>query len=116
MRILLVDDEVELVSALAQRLGFRGFEADWAGTGDEGLEKVRENRYDLAILDVKMPRYSGLELQKLMAEIQPDLKFIFLSGHGSEEDYRKGASQAVSYLVKPVSIEQLLEKIKEAQD
>lgn len=115
MKILLVDDEIELVSALAQRLGFRGYEADWAGSGDEGLEKVKENEYDLAILDMKMPRYSGLELQKMMREIRPNMKFIFLSGHGSEEDYREGSSKAECYLMKPIRIDLLLEKIEAAQ-
>lgn len=112
MKILLVDDEVELVSALSQRLSFRGYEADWAASGDEALEKIKENEYDLAILDMKMPRYSGLELRKLISDSRPDMKFIFLSGHGSEQDYFEGSSKAECYLIKPVSIEQLIEKIE----
>lgn len=116
MKILLVDDEIELVSALAQRLGFRGYEADWAATGEEGLQKVKDNQYDLAILDMKMPKYSGLDLQKMMSEIRPDMKFIFLSGHGSEDDYIEGSSKAECYLMKPICIDLLLEKIKAVQE
>ncbi|MBI9110920.1 response regulator [Maridesulfovibrio ferrireducens] len=111
MRILLVDDELELVSALAERLSFRGFDADWVTSGEEAIEKVTEIKYDLAILDVKMPRISGLELRKELEQICPDLKYIFLSGHGSEADYKEGTSGADSYLIKPVKIEDLVEKI-----
>ncbi|WP_432735500.1 response regulator [Maridesulfovibrio sp. FT414] len=114
MKILLVDDESELVSALAERLSFRGFEADWAASGDEAMAKVTDNAYDLAVLDVKMPRMSGLELRKKLEEIRPGMKYIFLSGHGSEEDYKAGAAEAVCYLVKPIKIEELVAKINQA--
>ncbi|WP_027721497.1 response regulator [Maridesulfovibrio zosterae] len=114
MKILLVDDEAELVSALAERLSFRGFEAQWVSSGDEAVQKVHENDYDLAVLDVKMPRMSGLELREKLKKIRPAMKYIFLSGHGSEDDYRAGAAEAVCYLVKPVKIEELVEKINQA--
>ncbi|WP_320169193.1 response regulator [Maridesulfovibrio sp.] len=114
MRILLVDDESELVSALAERLSFRGFEADWACSGEEAVQKVEQNDYDLAVLDVKMPRMSGLELRRILRELKPEMKYIFVSGHGSEEDYIAGASEAACYLVKPVKIEDLVAKINQA--
>ncbi|HAS89088.1 MAG TPA: response regulator [Desulfovibrio sp.] len=111
MKILLVDDESELVSALAERLSFRGFDADWVCSGAEAIDKVKENEYDLAVLDVKMPRMSGLELRAELNKIRSGLKYIFLSGHGSEEDYTVGAAEAECYLVKPVKIEELVDKI-----
>ncbi len=111
MNILLVDDELELVSALAERLSFRGFEADWVTSGAEAMDKILEKDYVLAILDVKMPRMSGLELRKRLEHLRPGLKYIFLSGHGSEDDYKVGAAKADSYLVKPVKIEDLVERI-----
>lgn len=111
MKILLVDDESELVSALSERLYFRGFDAEWVSSGEEAIEKVEANEYDLAVLDVKMPRMSGLQLKERLEKIRPAMKYIFLSGHGSEEDYKAGAAEAVCYLVKPVKIEQLVEKI-----
>ncbi|ACS79197.1 response regulator transcription factor [Maridesulfovibrio salexigens] len=111
MKILLVDDESELVSALAERLSFRGFDADWACSGAEAIDKVKNNEYDLAVLDVKMPRMSGLELRAELNNIRSGMKYIFLSGHGSEDDYKAGAAEAECYLVKPVKIEELVEKI-----
>ena len=90
MRILLVDDEAELVSTLAERLSFRGIEADWVTSGEEALKQVEKQHYDAAVLDVKIPRISGLALKKLLEEKDPHLKFIFLTGHGSEEDFMIG--------------------------
>jgi len=104
-----VDDERELVSALAERLGFRGIEADFAVSAEEALKFVRAKTYDIAVLDVKMPGMGGLELQQRIRVIQPELRSIFVTGHGSELDFEAGASRGEAYLVKPVSIEILLE-------
>lgn len=111
MRILLVDDEPELVSALAERLSFRGFDSEWVTSGEEAIQKVEEAEFALAVLDVKMPRMSGLQLRKKLEKIRPDMKFIFVSGHGSEDDYKCGREEAACYLVKPVRIEDLVDKI-----
>lgn len=114
MKILLVDDEAELVSALAERLTLRGIEAEYATTGDAAVDKVRAAPFDLAVLDVKMPGLSGLDLKKKLQRIRPGLRFIFLTGHGSEEDFRIGSAEAASYLVKPVPLDELILKINEA--
>jgi DNA-binding response OmpR family regulator len=110
-----VDDEAELVSTLAERLSFRGIVADWVTSGEEALKKVEERRYDVAVLDVKIPRISGLALKKMLEEKDPHLKFIFLTGHGSEEDFRVGAAEAGAsyYLIKPVDLNLLMEKLKD---
>jgi FixJ family two-component response regulator len=63
---------------------------------------------------MKMPGTSGLELQGLLEKIRPDMKYIFLTGHGSEEDYEAGSLQATHYLVKPVNITTLISKINQA--
>ena len=114
MQILLVDDEKEFVATLAERLGLRGIAADWATTGEAALAKAAEMDYDLAILDVKMPGISGLELEKIMAQKFPGMKFIFLTGHGSASDYRSGIAEdrVVDYLVKPINIEALVAKMQ----
>jgi DNA-binding response OmpR family regulator len=114
VKILLVDDEAELVSALAERLTLRGLEADYATDGDTAVDKVRAAPYDLAVLDVKMPGLSGLDLKKKLQRLRPGLRFIFLTGHGSEEDFRAGSAEAASYLVKPVPLDELIRKIHEA--
>ena len=116
MKILLIDDEEELISTLAERLSFRGIDADWVTNGEEALKKVETRCYDLAVVDVRMPNMSGLALKKILAEKCPRLKFIFMTGHGSEDDYKVGTAEAGAayYLLKPLNIELLIEKIYEA--
>jgi DNA-binding response OmpR family regulator len=116
MRVLLVDDEKELVSTLAERLALRGVEADWVVSAEEALDAVGHCAYEVAVLDVRIPRMSGLNLKKLLEERCPEMKFIFMTGHGSEADFMTGIAEAGpgNYLVKPVKIEVLLEKIREA--
>jgi DNA-binding response OmpR family regulator len=116
MRVLLVDDEEQLVSTLAERLALRGIQASWVTSSVAALELVEIETFDLAILDVKIPKISGLELKKRLQALHPEMKFIFLTGHGSENDFKIGAAEAGEdfYLVKPVKIESLLEKINEA--
>jgi len=115
MRILLVDDERELVSTLAERLSLRGIDADWVTTGEDALKRVDTEDYDLAVLDVKIPKISGIELKKKIGEKHPDMRFIFMTGHGSEDDFKAGSEEAGTdyYLPKPVSIKILIEKINE---
>lgn len=115
MRVLLVDDEAEFVSTLAERLSIRGIDVDWVTSGEAALEKAATRSYDLAILDVKMPKISGIQLKTYLHEKWPDMKFIFLTGHGSEQDYRTASGEAgvEYYLAKPVHIENLLEKMNQ---
>lgn len=109
MKVLLVDDERELVSALAERLGFRGVEARHAASADEAIELAGNDTFDIAVLDVKMPGMSGLELQDKITAMQPDIRVIFLTGHGSANDFLAGRKCGAAYLVKPVTIDVLLE-------
>ena len=115
MRVLLVDDEEQLVSTLAERLQLRGIEASWVTSSLAALELVGTETFDLAILDVKLPKMNGLELKKRLQTLHPEMKFLFLTGHGSEDDFKRGAAEAGEdfYLVKPVQIESLLEKMNE---
>ena len=115
MRVLLVDDEEQLVSTLAERLMIRGIEAEWVTSSTAALERVQSEKFDLAVLDVKIPKISGLELKKRLQAIDPKMKFIFMTGHGSEDDFKIGTAEAGKdfYLVKPVRIEDLIEKMNE---
>lgn len=116
MRILLVDDEAELVSAMAERLALRGMNVDWAVTAEKAMDMVRKAEYEVAVIDIKMPKVSGLELKKEMESIRPDLRFIFMSGHSSAdvlEDTKGELSDSGYYLLKPVDINQLAARIKD---
>jgi DNA-binding response OmpR family regulator len=115
MRVLLVDDEIELVTALTERLNLRGIEAQWATSAEDAMAKLESQSFDIALLDVKLPRVDGLTLKKQMQEKCPELRFIFVTGHGSDSDFESCASEvgADCYLVKPMKIEDLIAKMKE---
>ena len=115
MRVLLVDDEMELVTTLAERLSIRGIETDWATNADDAMELVKAHAYDIAVLDMKMPGVNGLELMQMIAPVRPEMKYLFLTGHGSEQEYEEASSAGARfYLMKPVNIDALMEKLKEA--
>lgn len=111
MRILLVDDEEELVSALAERLNIRGIAADFATSGEQALQAVERKHYDLVVLDVKMPHLNGLDLWKQLKQQFPNMKCIFLTGHTSERDFQAGVNSGAMYLLKPLKIETLIHNI-----
>ena len=115
MRVLLVDDEQELVETLAERLKIRGIEARWATTGEEALERIDRENFDLAVLDVKIPGINGINLRKKMKEKYPEMKFIFMTGHGSQDDFAAGSAETGVdyYLLKPVTIDELIKKMNE---
>lgn len=114
MKILLVDDEQELASAIAERLSIRNIDADWAGSAQEALALAEKKSYDIAVLDIKMPKIGGLKLKKILQEKYPAMKFIFFTGHGSEEEYKECVDEndVVDCLTKPFKIEDLIEKIQ----
>ena len=113
MKILLVDDEHDLVSTLAERLSLRDIDADWVSSGEDALKLLQSKSYDIAVLDVKMPHMGGLELREKIHATHPEMKYIFMTGHGSVEDFNAAASKEGSdcYLVKPVNIDILIKKI-----
>ena len=115
MKVLLVDDEEEMVSALSERLSLRGIETDWVLSGNDAVTSVHQNTYDVVVLDVKMPRMNGLETMEKIQKIQPKAKIIFLTGHGSMADCEAGKNAgACFYLIKPIDIDVLIESMKGA--
>lgn len=76
MKVLLVDDEVELISTLAERLSFRGIDVDYATTAESAIRLADEKSYDIAVLDVKMPRVRGFEIKKILEKTTGNAIFI----------------------------------------
>jgi DNA-binding response OmpR family regulator len=114
MKVLLVDDEERFVTALAKRLRLRGIDADYVFSGEEAFIKAAETSYDVVVLDVKMPGISGIELRRGLEEVDPDLRFIFFTGHGSEADFKVGSEEASFYLPKPLDMDELIRAIQTA--
>jgi DNA-binding response OmpR family regulator len=113
MRILLVDDEQELVSTICERLKLRGIEAEWVISSEDALKLTAIKDFGVAVLDIKMPRVGGLELKNCLQLRYPHMKFIFLTGYGSEQDFKvvKQEFGQDHYLLKPVDIDELITKI-----
>jgi DNA-binding NtrC family response regulator len=115
IRVLLVDDEEEFTSALAERLTLRGIETQAISDGHKALEIIRASPPHVIILDMMMPGVSGLEVLEFLKENYPKVGVILLTGHGSARDGMEGMRRgAYDYLVKPVNIEDLVDKIRGA--
>ena len=109
LRILIVDDEEELVSALEERLNLRGFQAQGVTTGRAALEFLEAEECDVVLLDIKMPGLSGLEVIRRIKDMRPRLQVVLLTGHGSVKSVEDGmALGAFDYLMKPVKIDSLV--------
>ena len=115
LRVLIVDDEDELVSALEERLTLRGFDAKGVSTGAEALAYLVDGPCDVVLLDVKMPGLGGLEVMKRIKEKRPSPQVILLTGHSSAQDAEKGITLgAFDYLMKPIKIEELVRVLRAA--
>ena len=109
LRVLIVDDEEELVRALVERLNLRGFSAVGVGTGTEALERVRSEAFDVLLVDVKMPKMDGLEVIRTVKAELPSLQVVLLTGHGSVDNANEGKRLgAFDYLLKPIDIDELI--------
>ncbi len=115
IKILLIDDEEEFVTTLAQRLEFRGYETKTALDGQTGIDILAMDPYDIAIIDMMMPGINGIETLKQLKIILPNMPVILLTGHGSTKSGMEGMHLgAFDYLMKPLDINDLIEKITSA--
>ena len=114
-RILLVDDEEGYVAVLAKRLGKRDFMVKTALSGAEAIRILRNESFDLTVLDLKMEDMDGIEVLKVFKAMEPAMPVIMLTGHGSETAAREGIRfGAFDYLIKPCDLSELVNRIREA--
>jgi two-component system, NtrC family, sensor kinase len=117
MNVLLVDDEKHFREILVKRLAQRGIVASQASDGEEALRLLEKKPVDVIVMDVKMPRMNGIETLRHVKERYPATEVIMLTGHASTRDGVDGIkSGAFDYLTKPIEFEQLLRKIRQAQN
>jgi len=114
-KILLVDDEVEFVETLSERLLSRNLESAVAHDGPEALAIAENDTPDVIVLDVKMPGMDGMEVLAELREKHPNVQVIILTAHGSEEGAQRARELgAFAYLRKPANVDELVRLMKEA--
>jgi two-component system response regulator PhoP len=112
MRILLVEDEAPLRETLAARLKREGFAVDTAADGEEALFHGREVPFDLAVIDLGLPKLSGMDVVKGLRAAGQKYPILILTARSSWQDKVEGLkSGADDYLVKPFHVEELLARI-----
>ena len=116
-RLLIVDDDEDILRNLERILRLEGYETDTARTGLEAIEKTRRNFYNLVLLDIKLPDMEGTELLRKMHETFPKMIKIMVTGYPDLENAIKSLNYgADAYLVKPVSVQELLDVVKQKLD
>lgn len=117
--ILIIEDEQAIRNVLKNILidEDKSFKVDEAADGEEGLNLIKNNDYDLVISDIKMPKKDGIEVLELALNYNPDIPFLMISGHGdietAVESIKKGA---YDYISKPPDLNRLLNSVRNALD
>lgn len=115
IKVLLVDDEVEFVNTLAQRLKMRELLVDTVYDGAQALSFIKKIEPDVIVLDLKMPGLHGIEVLREVKSLKPNIQVIILTGHGTEKDEVEARKLGgFDFLRKPADIDLLVAKIKEA--
>src|SRR6185436_10768119 len=112
-KILIVEDEPAMVAGLRDNFEYEGYEVISAEDGVRGLERALADNPDLVVLDVMMPRMSGLDVCKQLKAQRPTVRSIILPAHGQETDIVVGRELGVDdYVTRPFSIRELMPRVK----
>jgi len=115
MKVLLVDDEIEFVNTLSNRLGMRGISTDVVHDGQQALDYVAKKEPDVIVLDLKMPGMYGMEVLRKLSKTNPNIQVVILTGHGTDQDEEEAQRlRAFDYLRKPTDIDTLADRIRGA--
>lgn len=115
IKLLVVDDEVQFLDSIAKRLELRGFEVTKATNGEQAVELARNKKFDLALVDLKMPGLDGKQVLEILKSEHKFIEVIILTGHGSLDSAVECTKLgAFDYLPKPYELDDLILKLKEA--
>jgi DNA-binding response OmpR family regulator len=115
IRVLVVDDEEDFLEALVTRLELRGMDVRGVTSGDEALETLAGRSFDVVVLDIKMPGMDGIDVLRTIRREHAGTAVLVLTGHASQELREEGRGLgAFDYLIKPVKLETILERIAAA--
>lgn len=111
-RLLVVEDDPNLGDILQEYLSMKGYDTTLCRDGEEGWSKFKKDKFDLAILDIMMPKKDGFTLGKEIKKVQEDLPIIYLTAKNLKDDIIEGLRiGADDYITKPFSMEELLLRI-----
>lgn len=116
-RILVIDDERSIRTTLKEILEYEKYQVDLAENGQQGIDLIRKNEYDIVLCDIKMPGMDGIEVLEKIQILTPDSPVVMISGHGNidtaVESIKKGA---FDFIEKPLDLNRLLITIRNAMD
>ncbi|MBN1552734.1 response regulator [bacterium] len=111
-RILILDDETTVQNSLRIVLNYQGYNVETASTGAEGFRLLEIDRFDLLILDIKIPDVDGFEILERVHESHPNLKVFIITGFGTLDIARKAlAYGALHYFDKPIDLERFINSV-----
>ncbi len=112
-KILVVDDEPGVRITLAANLELHGYDVVTASDGDEAIECVKKERFDLVVCDIRMPRLNGVEAFQHLREAQPGIQVVFITGFEVEDLIKRAIAEgAYTVLHKPLAMERLLSVVE----
>ncbi len=116
--ILIVDDEASVRLALVRWFGIRGFDVSQAADGQEAVEAVEQQSFDIVLMDLEMPRLHGLEAMVRMRAHSPHLPIIVLSGYARDKAkaWDRGAALVLSKPIRLAVLEQHVRQVLAEQD
>lgn len=113
MRLLIIEDELDILNALQKGLTKEGYAVDIASDGHKAIDLLSFNYYDLIVLDINLPGINGLEILKQLRQDNPDTRVIIVSANREIEDRIKGLDMGANdYLVKPFDFQELKARIR----
>lgn len=117
IKLLLVDDEINFLQPIAERLSLKDFDVITASNGKEAITSAENDLFDVAVVDFQMPGMDGTQVLKTLKERHRYLEIIMLTGHATIESAVECTKLgAFKYLEKPYSFEKLVEAIQEAYE
>jgi two-component system, NtrC family, nitrogen regulation response regulator NtrX len=116
-RLLIIDDEKSIRYTLREILEYEKYEVDEAADGEQGLEMLQKEEYDVVLCDIKMPKMDGLEVLSRVAEMGLNTQFIMISAHGNIETAVEATKKgAFDFIQKPPDLNRLLVSVRNALD
>lgn len=118
-KILVIDDEKDLLVTLKKYLTLKGHSVTTCDNGKDGIEESRRNKYDLIITDIRMPGVNGIEVIKAVEKTDSKVRFLIITGYsivGEVTDLIESSKRVHGYIFKPFKLGHLEEKIEEIME